>query len=230
LRQTDLGQIYIALYNIGEADVTGAYGDLYVEYDVTLKSPNYMNKSIKSHRYEGKYVLEGQTGRFPPLLGGTADGTPTGPSKLTTNFENHGHEHSTLGVSITNQTIGTSTGIPLEASRIRFEEPFHGKVIYYCKNHLGTMDPGSAPILSSDIPNGLIYGEGYEPQIKARAIKDSGAKPGGTGRDWNWVWDVVAAAGAVLDLSFNGTGTLAADVTTLTLTDVAAGLLSVALL
>jgi hypothetical protein len=229
LRQTELGQVYIALYNIGEADVTGAYGDLYIEYDVTLKSPNYMNKSIKTHYFEGRYVDEGLGGRYPPILGGTDDNTPTGNKLLTDEYQYLGHDESTLGVSLSNQTVGTGLGGSVEASRVRFEEPFHGQMTYHCTNHLGSMNSASDPVLTTEIP-GMVYTPGYEPEIKARAIPRHGSKSGGTGADWTYVWDVIASAGAVLDLSFNGLGTLIAGESNLTLTDVAAGLLEVALL
>lgn len=229
LRQTELGHLYVALYNIGNADIVGAYGDLYVEYDVTLRSPNFTNKSVKTHVITTpETYMFSNGGQLPPLLGD--ERSPPVGLVIGDDFDYYGHPNSTLGVTCCNQTVGN---IPLtgdvNATRLRFEEPFHGKLTYTLTNHLGSMNSSAEPKVTSELSN-FTYFPGSEPEKAARFAKQPSSKSGGTGADWTWVWDVVAAAGDVLDLSFDSPGNLIADLSELTLTDVAFGLLDIALL
>lgn len=228
LRQTDLGHLYVALYNIGNADVVGAYGDLYVEYDISLKSPNFTNKSIKTHVITSINTNVGIGGQHPPLIGDQQN-PPVGTA-IGEEFDYYGHPSSTLGVTCCNQKVGNipATG-DVNATRLRFEEPFHGKLTYSYDNHLGSMVSSAEPVPTSTLSN-FTYFAGSEPEKAARVVEQPSTKSGGVGADWTWVWDVVAAAGDVLDLSFDNPGNLVGSLSELTLTDVAFGLLDIALL
>jgi len=195
---------------------------------VTLRSPNFTNKSVKTHVISSIQTNVGIGGQLPPLIG-DQQLPPTGTA-IGEEFDYYGHPNSTLGVTCCNQKVGN---IPLtgdvNATRLRFEEPFHGKLAYTLEGHVGSMVSSAEPKLTSSLTN-FSYFPGSEPEKAARAIEQPSTKSGGTGADWTWIWDVVAAAGDVLDLSFNNPGNIVAQLSELTLTDVAFGLLDIALL
>jgi hypothetical protein len=231
LRQTDLATLYVSLYNIGDADVTGAYGDLFVEYDITLSTPNSQSQSVKSLiTTVGPQGLVGTIGGHAPIYSPSAHQSGvTGPTY-------YGGTHSTAGIRHDVLPVATTAGNAVTATRMHFDEPFHGKMIWRLDRHDGNVPSGipqtARPGLVHEFPL-LTYNAGKEPASLARATESfSHSSASAATSDWDFsaVWDIIAKAGDVLDFAFDTVGLIAADGGELTFTDMAIGLLDLALL
>lgn len=232
LRQTDLATLYVSLYNIGDADVTGAYGDLFVEYDVTLSTPNSQFQGVKSLVVQPRsQSLLGSIGAHPPIY------QPLNHIVDQTGAQYLGGDHSTLGVRHDVITVGQSNGADVEATRIHFDEPFHGRMIWHARDHDANL-PSGIPAgtkagLVHEFPL-LTYNVGLEPPSLARAkeVFNHASSAGVVVPEWDFaaVWDIIAKAGDVLDFAYDAIGLVAPGESELSLTDMAIGLLDLALL
>lgn len=230
LRQTDLATLYVSLYNIVDIEILGAYGELFVEYDVTLSTPNFQFQNVKSLVTQPTVInLMGDVSQHAPIYM-SEDWTPgEGPQYL-------GGEHSTLGLRHDVVAVGTTGGAEIESTRIYFDEPFHGKMIWVMDDHSGGLANGipvsALPKAVHELPD-LVYHDGYEPASLARQLRThthSTASPINPSWDLSGTWDIVAKAGDVLDFAFDAIGLVQAGRASMTFTDMAMGLLDIALL
>lgn len=229
LRQTDLATLYVSLYNIGDADIVGAYGDLFVEYDITLSTPNSQFQTVKAITSGDHQSLVGGISSHAPIYAPAGHITDSGAAY-------YGGQHSTAGVRHDVLNVGTSAGNDVIATRVHFDEPFHGKMIWHAEEHPQTLANGipanARPGLVHEFPT-LVYNAGVEPGSLARAAEvfnHSDANMLNTSWDFAAMWDIVAKAGDVLDFAFDSLGLFAAGEGEMTLTDMAMGMLDLALL
>lgn len=230
LRQTDLATLYVSLYNIGDADIVGAYGDLFVEYDITLSTPNSLFQNVKAITVGDPQTLTGGATTHAPIY------TPPAHQTGITGPQYYGGQYSTAGIRHDVVNVGTSAGNNVRCTRLHFDEPFHGKMIWNASNHPqsapSSIPETARPGLVHEFPS-LVYNAGAEPGSLARATEvfnHSDARTINASWDFAAMWDIVAKAGDVLDFAFDAVGVFAALDGEMTLTDMAMGMLDLALL
>lgn len=199
LRQTDVGNVYVALYNCEPTSIP--YGEIFVEYDVTLMNPNYSGRGVKIHQqvaetYQsttGHAALMGQI-QQPGLV------YPSGVPQYT------GIENSTLGVMTQfTEGIGQMAALDVDATRFIFEEAFEGMMHYRGSGHTGSMNSASVPV-AAHLHAPFTYTD--QPDNLAQVTNVQTTKTGGTGADWQAVWNIVAKAGEMIDYFWDGPGTV----------------------
>lgn len=143
LRQTDVGHLYVGLYNVDSAQSL-PYGELFVEYDVILTVPNQTGKNVKSSIVQygvdspEQVTGSGPIGDYLPLFG-----------DMHNQYEPtyQGGDNNTLGFRVHRENgIGSYGAGSADASRFTFSEPFEGLVHFHCKNHSGSMPASSNQI------------------------------------------------------------------------------------
>lgn len=220
LRQTDIGQLFVALYNVDSAHPY-PYGELFVDYDITLTIPNQSKAGVKFHQYRSTGVngIAIGTERLP-LLG-----------NVTENHETplyHGG-HPTSSVSGTagikyhyEPNIGANATNVVDSTRFTFEEPFEGLMTLYAENHSGSM-PVSSPIRTPDTDAGFTYSTPVPNRAHSEEV--SAVTTGGAGADFSYLWKIVAKAGDILDVYWDGSGTFTFGDVLLTMAEFGAALL-----
>jgi len=213
LRQTDACIIYVALYNV--TDLSTPFGEIFVEYDVTLMEPNYTGTSVKSHVHSvPSTAFTVLAGEYAPLMGTVA--AVNDPAHL-------GDDNSTLGVlTHTHNGVGTIGGNNVDATRLTFQEPFNGLVHFRCTNHTGSMVSSAKPANSQEH---ATFAYTTTPDNLAQIEELHNIGTGGAGADWAATWKVIAKAGEIVDFFWDQTGNLAFSEAVLTLAELAAGLL-----
>lgn len=200
LRQTDVGQIYVALYNV-EASQSIPYGELFVEYDVMLTIPNQSNNTVKHYHHHLSYPAETHLGYRKGALFGNDD-----------NQDKQTDEPQFVGtgtVGVSHQFVsaaGTAGGQLCDCTRFRFNEPFKGTLTIGANEHNGTMPSTAIPVMGHDPVNGIAYNPQYEPKSTPTTTQSHLVNTGGVGGDMLGIWNVVAAAGDVLDLFWSESG------------------------
>jgi hypothetical protein len=201
LRQTDVGQIYVALYNV-ESTQSIPYGELFVEYDVMLTIPNQSNNTVKHYQYHLPNPEQDHLGFNKGALFGN-DGNA---AKRTDEPQFVGK--GTIGVSHQYiQGAGLSGGQTADCSRFVFNEPFRGTLTIGCNQHSGAMPSSALPTMGHDPVNGITYDPDYEPKSVPKTSESHIVNTGGTGADILGLWNIVSAAGDVLDMFWSDAGT-----------------------
>lgn len=199
LRQTDVGNLYIALYNV-ESTQSIPYGELFVEYDVALTIPNQTN-TTKHFQLHAPSPSQDHPGiRRGALLGNDGDAT-----KSTTEEEFLGK--GSLGV--THQYIsgaGTVAGTGCDCTRFTFNEPFKGTLNIAANEHSGAMPSSAIPRFGHEF-GGISYTAGKEPDSVPTTSDAHIVNTGGTGADLLGLWNIVAKAGDMLDVFWSDNGT-----------------------
>jgi len=215
LRQTDVGQVYIALYNV-ESSQSIPYGELFIEYDVLLTIPNQNSNSVKYHKLHAPNVEHARLG----VTYGAVLGNEGNAAKVTEepSFQGDG------SLGITHQYIrdvGTRSVNTCDCTRITFNEPFSGQMVAAVNQHGGAM-PSSARISEASDPTytAITYDPDYEPASTARMEEVHYGNTGGTAADAIGLWNIVAAAGDVIDLLWSGAGDWTYNDVLLTMTEV----------
>lgn len=222
LRQTEVAVLYVALYSTDNT-IDYSFGDLFVEYDISLMTPNYAQRSPKC--LHGGFATPavatgyGVAGAHQPLL----PISQFGEADLENGPKYNGHDKSTAGVLMENIKVGTAAGNDVYATRFHFKEPFYGHLITHANTVTGASD-SSFPINVTDVA-GFAYDAGLEPQsaptyTNRLAIHDSVAP-----KQTSTTYDINAAAGDVFDMCIAAAGTWLAEEAWVWLTDLAAGLL-----
>lgn len=199
LRQTDLGQIYIALYNV-ETTQSIPYGELFVEYDVALTIPNQTN-SIKYYKVHAQTPSQDHDG----IMKGALLGNDGDKAQTTSNEEFIGS--GSLGISHQHLVgAGTYGGVGCDCTRFKFNEPFKGQLNIAASGHSGTMDSGSVPVFGHGA-GGIAYLPDNEPASTPDTTVAHIVNTGGVAGDMLGLWNVVAKAGDILDVLWDGNGT-----------------------
>lgn len=223
LRQTDVGHLYVGLYNVDSAQSL-PYGELFVEYDVILTVPNQTGKNVKSSIVQygvdspEQVTGSGPIGDYLPLFG-----------DMHNQYEPtyQGGDNNTLGFRVHRENgIGSYGAGSADASRFTFSEPFEGLVHFHCKNHSGSMPASSNPTIAH-LDSGFSYTQ--QPNNLARVEEKVNVGTGGSGADWSTLWSIVAKAGDIFDVFWDQSGTLIMDEAALIVTDLAIGLLPIGL-
>jgi hypothetical protein len=217
LRQTDMANVYIALYNITTANDL-PYGEIFVEYDVVLSTPNLIRHNKSATISNPSAAHPGGLGDYAPALGVLGGAQP---QYLAT-------DDSTLAVRT--QYIGD--GHPLQitdgpndvhANRFIFEEPFHGLATYRVENATGTGHAAGNEIIVND--STWTRAAGDIAQWATTNLLHYAFDA--TDLDGIGLIEVNALAGDVMDIvSSVQNGVIAADLAEITFTEVAEGLLS----
>lgn len=202
LRQTDIGQVFVALYNV-DSNHPYPYGEVFVDYDVTLTIPNQSKAGMKFHQYRSTGVQGIPIGAERlPLLGNVTEGHEEP-------MYHGGHASSqvsgTAGIKYHYAPgIGSNATNVVDATRLTFEEPFEGLLTAYLENHAGSM-PVSSLIKTPDTDPGFTYTT--QPTGQAQSQQISAVTTGGSGADFSYLWKIAAKAGDILDLYWDGSGT-----------------------
>jgi hypothetical protein len=201
LRQTDVGQIYVALYNV-ESSQSIPYGELFVEYDVMLTIPNQSNNTIKHYQYHVQNPEQAHLGfRRGALFGndGNAAKTTDEPSFVGKGTVGVSHQYI--------QGVGLVGGQQCDCTRFQFNEPFKGTMTIGANEHIGSMPSTAIPTVGHDPVSGIVYDSEFDPQSVPQTTESHIVNTGGTGADMLGIWNIVAAAGDVLDLFWSESGT-----------------------
>lgn len=199
LRQTDVGQIYVALYNV-ETSQSIPYGELFVEYDVMLTTPNQSANTVKYYTHHVPLAEQAHIGvQHGALVGndGVDQKKLLDPSFSGTGTVGVTHQH--------NWAAATMGGALCDYSRYEFSEPFTGQMTIAANEHAGAMASSAVPLLGHE--QTLVYAPGYEPTSTPTTSQNHLVNTGGTGADLLGVWNIVAAAGDMLDIFWSDPGT-----------------------
>ena len=199
LRQTDVGQIYVALYNV-ESSQSIPYGELFVDYDVLLTIPNQSSNTVKHFHYAAENPSQSHTG----FRNGALFGNDGNEAKRITDPDFLGV--GTVGVS--HQFIpgvGLAGGTICDCTRMTFNEPFKGIMNIAANTHSGSMPSSAVPEFGHD--GGLSYNAEYIPSSTPQTSVSHLVNKGGTGADTLGLWNIVAKAGDVLDIFWDTAGT-----------------------
>jgi len=219
LRQTDIGQLYIALYNV-EVNQPYPYGELFIEYDVTLTIPNQSNSNMKYYAYQATLPACGSSGTDRRPLLGDQHVTHTEPVFEAQHI--NATASGTLGITHYDPGIvGLTSGNNVNPTRFTFQEPFEGLVSFSADVHSGSM-PSNALVYSTQTDPNFVYSS--SPGNLARVEEITTLATGGTGGSYSYLWNVAAKAGDVLDLFFDGAGTWTFDELIMTMAEFGLGL------
>jgi hypothetical protein len=198
LRQTDVGQIYVALYNV-ETTQSIPYGELFVEYDVMLTTPNQSANTVKYFTHHVPQAVQSHTGfKRGALMGnGGVDGLPA----IDPEFSGIGtigvtHQHNSEGMSYSGQSCNFS--------RYEFTEPFSGQMTIGANEHSGSMPSSATPLFAHE--QAVTYSPAFEPTSTPTTTQSHLVNSGSTGANTLGVWNVLAAAGDMLDIFWSDSG------------------------
>lgn len=223
LRQTDIGHLYIGLYNIDGAHPY-PYGEIFVDYDIVLTGPNQTRSSIKYHQLRSTNISATAppgSARLP-LLGNVYENHED-PSYLPTHSLSETQVEGTLGLKYHKEdNIGLNASSVVDATRFTFSEPFDGVLTTYMGTHSGSM-PVSSPIKTTRTDPGFTYTT-TTPNL-AEVSEISSVTTGGSGASFSNMWKIIAKAGDVIDMYWDGSGTFAFEDVLLTLAEFGAAAL-----
>jgi len=211
LRQTDAGQVYVALYNV-ESTQSIPYGEIFIEYDVSLTIPNQTRNTVKYYREHTQDILHSKIGlNRGALLGNDGDQNHVDG----TSFAGSG----TLGLEhefINNPGLFQSG--PISCDRYTFKEPFRGQLTICCNGHGGDMATEALPKY-----DGIAYHDEYIPSGIADIGEVHSISTGpitGLASKMNSVYNVIAKAGDVMDWFWDETGDFTFDDILMVVTEV----------
>jgi len=166
LRTSDVGYLAVSLSETGATligtSVPVAFGDIFVEYEVELRSPRVGDRAIRSFHFvqDGSKFAGGGTARHASLFNFSHT---LKPPELQAIPDASGHQHTTKNNTLALRTGHISTGPythsdtvdPVELSQFVFHEPFSG---------LMSLHADTSPL---GIP--------YPPTITANGVRSDGA-------------------------------------------------------
>jgi len=211
LRHYDAGHVDCFLYNVLSTDPED-YGEIKVEYDISLSTPNLSFSNAKSHHSKVANVTTGTV---------AVHGCPF-DSEITNSTVPTYHGDGTLGVTTsyrgtTSGITALATGDACRSNRLHFEEPFQGTLTL----HTDTMGGGIATPPKLFLDDEIVI-PGTLPRAEWDLVKAAGDIANGV----LVVYNVIAKAGDVMDMVWDTLGV--ADVTGYTemiLTDMASNVL-----
>jgi len=201
LRQTDVGQIYVALYNV-ESSQSIPYGELFVEYDILLTIPNQSSNTVKHFHYRTESPSQAHTGfRNGALFGneGNAAKAITDPEFLGIGTVGVSHEYI--------PGVGLQNGTACDCTRMTFNEPFKGVMNIAANTHSGAMPSSAVPQFGHHPTDGIDYDAEYKPASTPETTVSHLVNSGGSGGSSLGLWNIVANAGDILDIFWDTPGT-----------------------
>jgi len=171
LRLSDVGYFVAVVMNTN-TDIQ--FGDLFIEYDVTLRGPKVGDDHAKSAWME--FTGDSTASGFSPFALTPYNGTTSMELRIAP--ENHMNPKSTLKIDVSHDgTVGheayiynsTITKVPTDCTRLRFREPFSGTMTIHCDpmefgenssidvgvNHVD-VPPGDLAVRASTLPIGNV--------------------------------------------------------------------------
>jgi len=241
LRQTDHALVYCALYNIQDNAETNAYGDITVTYDITLTDPCGSRNQAKCHRIQAPSQNFGASIRHDPVFIYTQHKTDhVNEEDETKAFYNHhaenvGHPGSTLAVRCHTGIVGKAAGaVDVVANRFVFDEPFTGLLTVNGKHDPITPISDRAP-LPEILRQGMELATGTFGYLTAkRPLTQAASAITGysivDNSKFTRMWNIVAKAGDVLDMTMDRIDSFIDAERTLTWTELAPEVIEASLL